>query len=185
MSLSKDPQSVMIRPKRSLGTITAHVVVEESHDDKVEVTEHPVEQGASISDHAFKKPAELTLRLGWSNANAEAAGNSNYVAEIYDQLLKLQEKREPVSVVTGKRLYKNMLITGLTVTTDKDTEQVLLVTVTCREVIIVETMVSVVPPRRVHKHSGRTGGIEDRGTVQPRKVDDSALEKFNKAIRGK
>ena len=80
--------SVLIRPTRGLygiiddkGTqlpsIVAHATIEERHHDDLEVTDHPVEQGAMISDHAFKRPAEVTLKLGWSNSPTSRGGIVN------------------------------------------------------------------------------------------------------------
>lgn len=54
--------------RRSIGDIVANITVEERHTDELQITTHPVESGAPITDHAFKRPAELTLRLGWSNS---------------------------------------------------------------------------------------------------------------------
>lgn len=72
-------ESVLIKPVRGLygiqlpdGSLLADIVaqatIEERHSDQLEITEHPVEQGASIADHAFKRPAEVVLQLGWSNS---------------------------------------------------------------------------------------------------------------------
>jgi hypothetical protein len=58
--------------------------------------------------------------------------------ETYQQLLDKAE-RKPFDVVTGKRIYKNMLIRSLEVTTDKATENVLSAVLTMREVIITST----------------------------------------------
>jgi hypothetical protein len=33
--------------------------IEEVHNDELEITDHPVEKGTTISDHAFKRPSEL------------------------------------------------------------------------------------------------------------------------------
>ena len=52
----------------TLPDIIAMVVIEERHSDEMIITEHPVEQGASITDYAYKLPPRLTLRLGWSNS---------------------------------------------------------------------------------------------------------------------
>ena len=52
----------------TLPDIVAMVVIEEHHSDEMIITEHPVEQGAGITDYAYKMPARLTLRLGWSNS---------------------------------------------------------------------------------------------------------------------
>ncbi len=71
--------SILVRPKRglyniiagdgsNLSDIIAMATVEEHHLDQLEVTEHPVQQGAPISDHAYKRPAEVVLHLAWSNS---------------------------------------------------------------------------------------------------------------------
>jgi hypothetical protein len=81
-------QSIVIKPQRgfrnikladgsSLPDITAQAVIEEAHVDTLEITEHPVEQGASIADHAYKRPAEVTLHLGWSNSPSSSGSLVN------------------------------------------------------------------------------------------------------------
>lgn len=76
--------ALLIRPRRgffpfdskgnSLTPITAQAVVEEHHHDELEITEHPVEQGAAIADHAFKRPAELIIRCLWSDSPSSPGG---------------------------------------------------------------------------------------------------------------
>lgn len=51
-----------------LQEIKAQATIREIHNDELEVTEHPVEVGAMISDHAYKRPAELVLEIAWSNS---------------------------------------------------------------------------------------------------------------------
>lgn len=72
--------SLLIKPDRGLRNlllpdgktylqdITAQAVIEERHTDEMEITEHPVEIGASISDHAYKLPSEVIIRMAWSNS---------------------------------------------------------------------------------------------------------------------
>jgi len=57
--------------------LRASVTIEEVHTDELEITDHPVESGAAISDHAFKHPAEVTIRMGWSNSSASSGGLSD------------------------------------------------------------------------------------------------------------
>ncbi len=152
------------------------VTLEEVHHDELEITDHPVERGAVISDHAFKRPAEVVIRCAWSNSpskpggligaavgvgaalggsvsriaaaagpTAVAAGSlltgnaPSQAADIYDKLLGLQASATPFDVYTGKRIYRDMLFRSLTVTTDLKTENVLMLTATCRQVLIVST----------------------------------------------
>ncbi len=60
-----DPKSGEQRPAKPL---VAQVTLEEIHRDELEITEHPVERGAAISDHAYKRPAEVIIRCGWSDS---------------------------------------------------------------------------------------------------------------------
>ncbi|WP_144156559.1 phage baseplate protein [Paraburkholderia sp. BCC1885] len=71
-------QLLTIKPKRGFyastdGAIIAQATVEEMHSDETEITEHPVEQGSTISDHAFSRPSEVIVTCGWSNS---PSGNS-------------------------------------------------------------------------------------------------------------
>lgn len=80
-------ESVLFKPKRGIFSptganqkvypdIIAQATIKESHHDRMEVTHHPVEKGSSISDHAFKLPAQVTLELGWSNSPTQSDSNS-------------------------------------------------------------------------------------------------------------
>lgn len=66
-------QLLSSKPKRGFddgsGTLLIpDATIEEVHTDDLEITEHPVEQGAAISDHAFKRPAEVVITAGWSDS---------------------------------------------------------------------------------------------------------------------
>ena len=74
--------------------------------------------------------------------------------------------RDPVEIGTVKSLYSNLLVEAVNTTTDNTTENALLVTAQCREVIIVATQTTSVPPRERHKNPGRTGGGADKGQKQ-------------------
>lgn len=164
--------------------IVPSVVISEKHQDATEITEHPVQQGAAISDHAYDKPSEVTMEIGFAGGGSlidgfntptkifdfdteEILGKSP--KEIYEQLLKLKSSKEPFDVTTGKRQYKNMLIRAIEVTTDKTSENVLMVVLTLREVIIINTAKVegiAAPPERM-KAPLDTGGVVDKGTKTP------------------
>lgn len=137
MSLLGELSYALIQPSaRAIGQIYADVTIEENHRDEVIITQHPVEGGGVITDHAFKRPAELEIRCGFSNSSAGYVG---YVQEQYRALLSLQLTRQPFTVYTGKRRYRNMIIRGISVVTDPHSENTLMATVALQEVIIVST----------------------------------------------
>lgn len=192
MSFLTDLETAIFRPKRSLGAIEAQVTIEESHTDELVITDHPIEQGANVTDHAYKRPAEVTVRCGWSNSGTQSIaqevdsflsllegnglGAAGYVQSIYAQLLTLQESRIPFDIVTGKRKYRNMLIRSISASTDEKSEHSLFVTVVCREIITVQTYIVLVPAREVQQFPQQTAQTENLGTKQPiKQPSNSAL----------
>ena len=157
-----------LSPQRKLGSITADITIAEEHRDELEITSHPVEQGAAITDHAFKRPANLVLRLAWSDATP--GHGDGFVRRTYAQLLDLQVSRELIDIETGKRSYSNMLISSLSLTTDETTETALFVTVECRQVIIVQTQTTTVPSPDLQKQPQATWQVAPTGTKQPTQV---------------
>jgi hypothetical protein len=166
-------ESILIRPRRAIGPFEAHVTLRERHQDDLEVVDHPVEQGAQISDHAFKRPPEVVIECAWSDSPKPSGGiggiidsiagvggvqslitgNSvNQVRDVYDKLRALQSSAELIEVVTGKRTYTNMIVKSLTVETDKDTEHVLRVTVVLRQMLIASVrVVAISAPRETQQ----------------------------------
>lgn len=151
-------------PKRMVGPFSATVTLEEVGTDELEITQHPVQQGANITDHAYVKPSTLNMKLMWNDFDAP-------LSETYQNLLLLQSSREPFEVVTGKRAYNNMLIKSLGVTTDVNTENVLSISLQLQEVILTAVQVTTVPARKNQKDAGKTGATEEAGkkSAQPTK----------------
>jgi len=156
---------VIVR-QRSIGGFVADVTVREDHEDELVVTENPVEQGASVTDHSFKAPARLTVDVGYSNSSVQSLGDPNYVQSIYEQFLALQATRQPFDVVTGKRVYTNMLITLIHTVTDETTENALMLTVRMREIILVDTQTVSVPPASNMKSPQNTAATTNTGISQ-------------------
>lgn len=176
---------IFLRTPRALGPVIPQVAVEEVHRDQVAITDHPVEQGAAISDHAFKLPAELVIRYGWSSSrdildtvqDAIQNGALLSVDEVYRRLLDLQATREPFDVITKRRAYKNMLIQSMQVTTDEKTNGSLMVQAALRQVIIVQVTSVKVPPKVTQAYPVDTAPPIDSGVKQPQPANESILYK--------
>lgn len=193
MSSVSDLITAVFKPSRQIGPysqpsaqaltpFSAQVTMEEVHIDELVITDHPVEYGASVTDHAYKRPAELLLRLGWSNSGVQSllsalsnvpstlvgdGGDFNYMRTLYNKLLTLQESRIPFDVTTGKRKYRNMLIRSLTVPTDDKTEHSLVVTMVLRQVILAQTQVLNSTFSDVQKSPEKNSPILPQGVKQP------------------
>lgn len=151
--------------QRNMGGIVADVTVEEEHADELVITEHPVEQGASITDHSYKRPSSCTITAGWSNSSVSALGNPAYVQSVYNEFLALQESRQPFDIVTGKRVYNNMLFKRLLVKTDEKTENALMLVAECQQIIITTTQTVTTPDPKNMKNPASDTGISDRGST--------------------
>lgn len=165
---------------RSVGGIIFDVTVSENHEDKLEITDHPIQSGGTVSDHAYKLPQEVTLTVGKGAQDGE-----DVPKETYDKILELQASREPFDIVTGKREYKNMLIADITVVSERETENVLMVTLVCREVILVETIevaVSGKGPTSRQKMGQDTQSTKQGGEkqAQEKSVSSSTLNNLSK-----
>ena len=170
MSVVNPEAQAIIRPARRLESFTANVVIDETASDDLEITQHPVQEGAAITDHAYKKPVNLNISMIFSD-------ETQPLAEIYANLLKLQASRVPFDVVTGKRIYKNMLMKSLGNTTDDKTENILSVTCSLQEIILVKVETTSVPPRARQKMSGKTGATKNAGAKKAVAAKPSAAAK--------
>lgn len=180
--------SLVIKPRRgfvpqdsSLIPISAQITISEIGHDELQITDHPVEVGSVISDHAFAMPTAVDIVCSWSNSSynpspleravgavggalgglgaviASASqtynavqsvmkGNSpNQVKAIYQKMIDLQRARVLIDIYTGKRVYKNMLIKSITNRTTKESENALVLEISCRQIILVSTSVVTVP----------------------------------------
>lgn len=181
---------------RRIGIIIPDVVITEKHSDSLEITDHPVEVPTSssggssgdgvgyIADHAFRRPSELVMETGFSGGGsvldfADTSGLGLTLGkspkEIYEELLALQRSRKPFDVVTGKRMYTNMLIRVLDVTTDKASENVLMATLTLRELITTQTQVIAGTAKENMTQGVNTSATQNTGVKTPKAVNQSIL----------
>lgn len=161
--LSQPLQDIFLKPKRKLGTIALQVVVNEQTTDTLTITRQPVQQGASVTDHAYMEPTSFSHTIYFSSGSTTlgiTAGKS--LDQIYKELLELQSSAIPFDIVTPKRIYHDMLMASLTMTTDKLTENCLAIHATYQQVIFVPILATTVP-RSSQKNPGSNGATQNGG----------------------
>ncbi len=136
--------------KRLIGSIAVQVIISEETTDVLTITRQPVQTGASITDHAYKEPTQLSMRI-LQQDNDLVSGilstfSGNGLAAIYQEFLDLQDKRQPFNVITPKRVYKNMLIASLRMNTDKQTENILSLECGLQQINLVTIGVATISP---------------------------------------
>jgi len=169
-------------PTRKIGDFKSYITINETATDKVTITKHPIQTGASVTDHAYKEPTVLSMsiQVGTSFLSKSLGApdflSGSSLSDIYKEFIAIQNAREPLAVYTGKRTYTNMILTSLGNTTDRATENVLALQLSFEEVILVEVTPTVVPPRSKQRTPGATGATEKAGKKQSSLVQgDNAL----------
>lgn len=184
-----------------VNNLVAQVTVEEDHEDEMYITEHPVEQGPPISDHAYKLPVKLRLTLGWSNspspsntgllfvpgnilagiaATANAFSSSpSFVLTTYAKLIALQNSAVPITIFTGKRKYSNMLLRRVRTRTTKETENSLIVQCEAQQIIVAVTQLVAAPSQSVQRNPQKTAPTTNNGSVQALPKSDLSSTQMN------
>lgn len=181
------------KQRASIGTVQLDASVSETHEARVEVTEHPVEQGVNISDHARPLPralkieglvsnyalpdptAPLTARLSGStqySSRSELAGNR--AEEAYSELLRLKDAAELITVVTAIQTYENMLITDLNIPRDASSGDGLRFSVNLKQVTVVNSRTVDQPVSEDKPKKKRSvGNVNSKTTPAP--TEDQSL----------
>lgn len=150
----------------SAGMIMADAVVEERSDDETEITDKPVENGSVVQFNAFSLPSILELTYAFSPGGMQnKAQDPAYLTTIYQKFLTLRDGRVLLTVMTGKRQYQNMLIKSLSVTTDIKTENILLIRITLKALILTTTQTVNLSSSAQQTIPGKTAPPVNNGTV--------------------
>ncbi len=116
-------------------------ILHAEHAHELRRTEHPVQTGANITDHAYKLPARVVLEIGMSDAmdsyqpNGWESASSKSVAA-FQTLLDLQRSRQLVTLTTRLATYENMLVESVSATDTSKTLYGLRATVTFSEIFL-------------------------------------------------
>ncbi len=165
----------------SVGISTAlyffDAVLRIEHTEANRITEHPVQNGANISDHAFELPSRLTLEIGMSDAmDSYQKGQFTQVksrsVSAYQTLLKLKQARIPVTIVTRLKQYTNMVIEQIHAPDDNKTLYGLKCIVSFRQIITAEVSEVTVSARP------QVTGKTEKGAVQGLSTQSSVLSRF-------
>lgn len=166
-------ENLFIRSVKSLGGIQLDAVLSESHMNTVRKTSNPVELGADITDHAIIEPKKINIVAEVSDTPLGTAAFGTIIDLVtglfgtatstnitrsntaYNAIVQIQEALEPIEVQTRLKLYKNMIITGVSTTQDKDTSRIVSMSISLEEMIITESELIKLDPAQLKPGSTR------------------------------
>lgn len=164
-----------IQPSRSFASFTDFVSITESHTASVMATDYPIELGAPGTDHVIKQPAVLTWEIAFSEQSSPI--------QTFKRLHDLMISAVPFDAITGVKSYSNMLIIGMSTTTDNHTGRILKVILNMREVIITQAQKTTLPPKEKQKAPQETAGTEKTGKKQTAEADTKQKEQHNSFLK--
>ncbi len=123
----------------SVDDIVFDASLQETHRSSARITDHPVESGATISDHVIIDPEELTLSVVVSNTPTVSilevpSIEQNRAETAYQDLLAKKAARVAVEVTTTLRIYENMILTDVSCTRDANTGNIVMLSLSLREI---------------------------------------------------
>jgi hypothetical protein len=134
-------------------------ILRADHVSTLGITEHPVQTGASISDHSYQLPARLTLDIAMSDVMAShvlsdfgTVGSKSVSA--YQILQGIQSARLPISITTRLKQYDNMLLETLNAPDDVKTRDGLRCTASFKQILMADVVEVVVSARTQANGSG-------------------------------
>lgn len=155
------PQKVLIgrSPTPTDTLIELDAAVSEEHASESQITDHPVEEGADITDHVRRQPRRLVvngwfsnhpiLKLASENAQGIAGGDPQTRAQdAFAELERIKDAGTLVAVRTTLKTYESMIITSLSAPRDARRGSTLDVTIGLREIVTATTEL-VEPPEPV------------------------------------
>lgn len=150
----------------TFGLVTFDAVFNTQHDMGVTVTQHPVQTGSSIADHAFTNPYEVSCEIGMTDVTT-GVGHDHSV-NTYALLVELMEKKEPFTLLTRLKTYRDMLVTAISAPDDYTTQHALKAQIYFQRINIVKVAtVKVQITVTASQQAQQTGTTTPAATTQP------------------
>jgi len=169
-----------------IGGVQIDVSLRETHSVTKTISDSPVEVGSDISDHVKKSPDEVSLDGMLSNlpssliARAELETSGDTAEKRYADLLDLVNNADSFELITGLRVYSNMVFTSFAVERDNTSGEVIRFKATMREIEFAQSETVEVAPSEVD--SGKVEPTTDRGTKPKKPAPPAAAAKSSSVL---
>lgn len=156
-------------------------VMRADHSNEMRITEHPIQSGAAISDHAYALPSRVVLEIAMSDAmDSFVSGQYSDFAtksiSAYQKLLELKDMRVPLTLTTRLNTYNNMLIEELRASDDIRTLHGLRASVRFKQIIVGTVSVTTQSARP------NVSSSSNPGTSQPQAVDQALKQRLTDGL---
>lgn len=152
--------------------------ISENHSSELELTDHPIEVGADVTDHMRLRPNTFAMSAIISNrpivkdasTSPGIRGGSplERAEDAYREMLRWQSDGLLLTVITTLRTYENTVLQSISPTRDASTGQILQAQLVFREILTAETrLVDVPDTERPQDNKRRDKGKKTKKEAKP------------------
>jgi hypothetical protein len=170
-----------IKAIAKIGSVQLDCSIQETHSFKSDVTDYTVEDGGKIQDHIYLEPFRITMQGIVSDSPLGFLGGGfsdtiqSYSEDAYDKLTEMREQRILFDVVTGLKIYPNMVFETLDVNRDKDTGKALYFTSQLKQIRKAQSKVIYI--NGTHTNNKNFPDTQNQGNQPVNKIDPEAEKK--------
>lgn len=180
----------------TINGFTVDAAISEDHAFDSDVTVHPVEEGADISDNIRARP--ITITLDCVVSDTPIADGSVIVEEgtlptdeTFNKLVAIRDARLPVTITTSRGTFENMALQSLSVPVTSKTGAALSFRVTFVQIRIVKNdlILTTIPRAKKRRNRGNRltvtlGDTTYVPTPETAEQHATAIDDAQRALRG-
>ncbi len=189
-----------------ISTLPITVTVKETHSFDQQITDKPVEDGATIADNIILQPDQVTIQGIWADdqladriinaatsLSLDALTDYSTHEEKLAKLHEIRKAREPFDVVTSLATYKNMFFSGpITIDRDASTATALFFNCTLKSIGIIQSRTTQVPAQSTKeplkqapkKDKGKQSSIAGKNSANLPAANNERSESWLSSITG-
>ena len=192
--------TLIYRPSLAIiDTVTLDASLSEMHHGENEITEHPVETGADITDHINPKSDTVTIeglvsntpitatqntravssqgqQLQTTTQQEQPAGKVGYAESAYRALLDIKDSGKIITIVTKLRTYTSMAMVSLDVPRNAQVGDVVRFTAVFKAIRTVQNQSFYTPVKTVIAQKKAKLGTKGTTVITPPAKDVSPLK---------
>jgi Dit-like phage tail protein len=159
------------------------------HGQEMRITEHPIQSGASISDHAYLLPNRVVLEIGMSDVmdsfvSGQYSDFNSKSVSAYRKFKELQELRIPLTLTTRLDTYENMMIEDVRTRDDISTLHALRAHIRFRQIFVGRASVAVQSSRPNATNTSNPGAAAVQSIPQSLAKNQDFSGQWNSRVAG-
>lgn len=132
--------------QKKVGAIEIDTFTSENHELSSNVTQYPVENGGDISDHITNNPDAFSgnaVVMPVKLINPDTT--KNRAKDAYEELKRINDDKEVVTIVSGLRVYENMHLNSISIPRSSETGNSLVFDISATQIRIANSQTTTIP----------------------------------------